>query len=87
MLKLARRDDLINIINETEIDKAISVLENEILGKKDSILESKKRRLHTRINTSFSVRFKYYNESNEIVNVHCNYFESKCDGYASRPNR
>lgn len=72
MLKLSGKEGFINIIKESEIGKYISLLENEILEKKDSKIDSKKRRVHTRINTSFPTKFKHYNESNEIVKITAN---------------
>lgn len=80
MLKLAGKDDIIKIINETEIDKAISEFENELLEKKDSTVDSQKRRLHTRIEASFPAGFKYYDESSEIVAASANILNLSVEG-------
>ncbi len=72
MLKLAGKNNVINMIKETKIDKAISVLEKRIIEKKISIEDCEHRRLYTRINTSFSSKFKSYNEGKDTINISAN---------------
>ena len=72
MLLLAGKNNVINIINETEIDKVISVFEKQIIEKKISIVDCKKRRLYTRINTSTPSKFTFYNEGKDIKNITAN---------------
>ncbi len=72
MIMLAEKDNVINIINETEIDNAISVLEKQIIEKKNSIVDCKNGRLYTRVNTSFPSKFTFYNEGKHIKNITAN---------------
>ncbi len=72
ILKLSGKGDFIYVINENKIDKIVSLFKNKILEKKDSKIDRKKRRLHTRINTSSPAKFKRCNESDEIVQFTAN---------------
>ena len=71
MLALSGKKNFIHIINETEIDKVISILENKILEKETSV-DSLKTRLNTRINTSIPAKLSYYKESNDEVKATAN---------------
>ncbi len=69
ILKLSGKESLINIIRGSGIDEVVSLLENEMLEEKGLMGDTERRRLQTRVSTYFPAKFKYYNDTKEVVNA------------------
>ena len=70
MLRISGKEDLFNIYNETDSDKAVSLFEEYI--SKDTVKESIKKRRYLRINTFIQAEFKYNPHHNGMISVRTN---------------
>ncbi len=59
MLRMSGKENVFKICEEKDFDKAVSLLEKEILKEKGKIKGAIKARRHPRINTSFQIEFKF----------------------------
>ncbi len=64
MLRMSGKENIIEICEEKDFDKAVSLFEKEILEEKAKVEVNVKGRRHPRIKTSFQTEFKYHSHRN-----------------------
>ncbi len=72
MLRISGKEGIFKIFNETNSEKAVSLFEEEISGKKETVKESIKKRRYLRVNTFFQAEFKYNPCNNGMISVRAN---------------
>ena len=67
MLRMARKEDIVAIYNELDVNTVVSKFENYILIKKSKIAKSVANRCYKRVRANFSLVFEFYRKYNDII--------------------
>jgi len=67
MIKALGKDDVIQIYNEVEVDKAVKMFEEDLTGGDMKVEEKIKNRSHVRVETNIDAIFKYNSSGNRVI--------------------
>ncbi|MGR3317108.1 MAG: PilZ domain-containing protein [Candidatus Anammoxibacter sp.] len=67
MLEMERKDKVINVYDEADTDKAVTMFTKEISDKEDKIKTGLKARRYTRVSANFPAEFNYHPGHNGVL--------------------